>query len=139
METDGMPQTAVPVIFRHRSTERGSASTLLPLINVTLLRMHGCQPNLTHQERDVNEISIFHGYTCENVVFGRSAPAIVRVPKKGGTIALLGRRCKTRLEGRAIVRHISDDLSAKRGGGNVHRLLTRGLLTLSPIVRSLSI
>lgn len=53
-------------------------------------------------------------------------------------MALLGRRCKTRLERRAIVRHIRYDLSAKRGGGNVHRLLTRGILTLSPIVRSLA-
>src|SRR5258708_39486319 len=88
---------------------------------------HFVHTGASHVERDINGI----GHTCVIIPLFASL--------RRGTMAFLGRRCKTRLERRAIVRHISDDLSAKRGGGNVHRLLTRGILTLSPIVRSLSI
>jgi hypothetical protein len=86
--------------------------------------------------KSMNEISMFHV-----AVRAESSDSDVHCsrPQEGGHNSVTRRRCKTRLERRAIVRHISYDLSAKRGGGNVHRLLTRVILTLSPIVRFLSI
>ncbi|KAH9079347.1 hypothetical protein EDB83DRAFT_1258861 [Lactarius deliciosus] len=70
-----------------------------------------------------------HGHTCD-----RRRYPLISFPRMGAQWRYSGDAVKRGSERRAIVRHIRYDLSAKRGGGNVHRLLTRGILTLSPIV-----